>query len=746
MLRRAHRDKFDRLRDTCIVVEMQNPERLAFALESKWVQGAEDLQLVIDHALKAEVGPDIMAQLLDAKQRLTGDLPKAPDHALCLDPEPETEWRTAPCAGGVRILRYLGAERHVVIPSAVNGKTVVKLHKDMLNPDHADSVSEADAMRRIKTLTIPGTIRAVPSFFVSENTGLQRLVLEDGVEKIGEYAFSWQNSLSEVRLPKTLRSIGSRSFIYCRALTKVSGLCPGIQLGKKVFDGCGSEKIESKVSRIRKKARYDARSANGLDACVAYAQSKGQSGRFDRLDPLFDCIDGGDLQTFDTLLRKGHAKDAYDFALLIQYAESSENSDRFADCLKKQRAKQRLLKTSNIAPSDCWFWEVLPDDSLRLTSYEGFDRDVVIPSEIGDAHVSCLSTDIFDPDAATTLRLGALRKKIRSISVPGSIRHVPRHLARNCSSLREVHFGEGVESIGWGAFEDCLSLEKVQFPASLRSIDSYAFSGCRWLHAITGLRNTAYVGECAFRDVPGRPDARGLVVLGDRICSVHNVNTRSALDIGSRVQFDLEMPFRIPAIIFRSGTGTLAAEEPAIPSQCVPGDKLTLGRFPQNRSLVPESIEWVCLAREDRRILLTTKKIILSVSSDLMLSSDAESWLNSVFAPTALTKAELALLADEGMFLPTVEQVLDLLPDASSRTCKETEYAAAQRAAQYPPDTRSPSWMTSTRNGRNRTVVDSRYGMLREDDGDDLRSGASSFDAPFGIRPWVWAAISDART
>ena len=51
-------------------------------------------------------------------------------------------------------------------------------------------------------------------------------------------------------------------------------------------------------------------------------------------------------------------------------------------------------------------------------------------------------------------------------------------LFSNRDDIVEVAFPDGVETIGFNAFENCRRLEKVEFPESLKSIESEAFINC----------------------------------------------------------------------------------------------------------------------------------------------------------------------------------------------------------------------------------------------------------------------------
>ena len=68
----------------------------------------------------------------------------------------------------------------------------------------------------------------------------------------------------------------------------------------------------------------------------------------------------------------------------------------------------------------------------------------------------------------------------------------------NTPSVKEVIIPEGVESIGFRAFEGSSSIEKITFPESLKTIEDRAFNGCSSLTTIVIPNGVGTVGDGAF--------------------------------------------------------------------------------------------------------------------------------------------------------------------------------------------------------------------------------------------------------
>ncbi|PNE28833.1 hypothetical protein BHU09_04850 [Tannerella sp. oral taxon 808] len=97
-----------------------------------------------------------------------------------------------------------------------------------------------------KTLTIsgqgemPNYDREHPAPWQDHNQEMQKLVVEEGVTGIGDYAFRYADNLISVTLPKTATRIGDRSFVSCKSLSTISIPAGVIKIGPAAFGDCES--------------------------------------------------------------------------------------------------------------------------------------------------------------------------------------------------------------------------------------------------------------------------------------------------------------------------------------------------------------------------------------------------------------------------------------------------------------------------------------------------------------------------
>ena len=100
----------------------------------------------------------------------------------------------------------------------------------------------------LESITIPGSISKIPNsssdfkaYGVFTNcTSLKTVIIENGVESIGTYAFYGCSSLTSVEIPDSVKRIGGEAFYGCSSLTSVAIPDSMTGIGDSVFEGCSS--------------------------------------------------------------------------------------------------------------------------------------------------------------------------------------------------------------------------------------------------------------------------------------------------------------------------------------------------------------------------------------------------------------------------------------------------------------------------------------------------------------------------
>ena len=93
----------------------------------------------------------------------------------------------------------------------------------------------------LKELIIPSYVTQICSF-AFESCGLQNIVLNEGLEDIGEGAFNYCSGLTSLTLPSSITTIGKGAFSNCKGLSSLTLPSGVTTIGDKVFENCSGLK------------------------------------------------------------------------------------------------------------------------------------------------------------------------------------------------------------------------------------------------------------------------------------------------------------------------------------------------------------------------------------------------------------------------------------------------------------------------------------------------------------------------
>ena len=135
----------------------------------------------------------------------------------------------------------------------------------LFNKDKSKIISFRN--QNIKSYVIPSSVTSIGDSAFSYCRSLSEIVIPSSVTSIGKGAFSYCGSLSEIVIPSSVTSIGDSAFSYCRSLPKIVIPSSVTSIGKGAFSYCGflSEiVIPSSVTSIGDSAFYNCSFPNNL--------------------------------------------------------------------------------------------------------------------------------------------------------------------------------------------------------------------------------------------------------------------------------------------------------------------------------------------------------------------------------------------------------------------------------------------------------------------------------------------------
>ncbi|MCD8055272.1 MAG: leucine-rich repeat protein, partial [Clostridiales bacterium] len=357
------------------------------------------------------------------------------------------------------------------------------------------------------TLTISGTGEM---FDYSEDYGetapwcddandITKIVIENGVTSIGDYAFYNCWCAESVVIPDSVMTIGQMAFEMCFALTSVTIPASVSEIGYMAFYNCSSLTeiiFEGDALSFGDYAFY------GVTA-TAYYPASNDTWTEDVMQDYGGSItwvaytDGvcGDnltwMLTSDGTLTISGTGDMYDY----EHIEEDEDNNygtapwfSYFDSITSAVIEDGVTSIGNFAFFGCYnMTEITVGSSVTSIGYFAFQ--------------SCGIESITLPDSLTTIYDSAFDNctNLTSIVIPDSVTEMGSWVFGTCTSLTSVTLGSGITSIGEYTFYGCSSLESITIPDSVTWIGSYAFLDCTSLESITIPESVTDINGYAFQ-------------------------------------------------------------------------------------------------------------------------------------------------------------------------------------------------------------------------------------------------------
>ena len=137
----------------------------------------------------------------------------------------------------VSITSYSGYESQVVVPSDIDGFTVVGIDSFHLNPGYTTANDKVKKVILPETVTFIGEDAFYQStdWYEDASSALEEIVLPQSLKTIGARAFYNCAVLKSIEIPAGVTEIGSDAFTYCNALETIKLNCDSPDLKDGAF-------------------------------------------------------------------------------------------------------------------------------------------------------------------------------------------------------------------------------------------------------------------------------------------------------------------------------------------------------------------------------------------------------------------------------------------------------------------------------------------------------------------------------
>ena len=379
----------------------------------------------------------------------------------------------------------------------------------------------------LKTINLEATkLEELSSVFESCRS-LTSITIPDSVTSIGNSVFRSCSSLTSITIPDSVTSIGSSAFSHCGNLTSITIPDSVTSIGEAAFLGC---------SNIQKLYIDD------LTSYLKTSYGDNKSGPLYSADQAVSLYVGGEPITNLEIPSEITAIPNYAFRSLnitsvtIPSSVTSIGDYAFSYCsnFTSITIPESVTSIGEWAFSSC-------NSLTSITIPEG------VTSIGGSVFYGCSSlTSITISEGVTSIGSQAFSgcSSLNSITIPKSVTNIGLFAFKDCTGLTSITFegmtgltsidkysfdgcdnineltihsgevkdldfidlsnlttvtlGDGVTSIGVGAFSACSSLTSITIPESVTSIGSGAFRDCSSLTSITIPDSVTSIGGSAF--------------------------------------------------------------------------------------------------------------------------------------------------------------------------------------------------------------------------------------------------------
>ena len=321
---------------------------------------------------------------------------------------------------------------------------------------------------KLKSVKVPDSLYRIYNYAFSDCSSLESIEIPENVRSIGVYAFSKCSSLKSIKIPGNVTSIGAGVFSECSSLESAEIEENITEISGSLFRGCNnlkSVKIPDSVASIGVYAFKGCSSLKNIEL-PENVESIGS-------EAFREC---SSLESIS--IPKNVAKiDDYTFynctnLKAIDISNGVEDIGKYAfyGCSSLESVE---LPKSVTSIGEYVFYECSGLKNVGMS--DGLES-------IGRcAFYKCSSLEKIDiPDSVTSMGDSVFYEcsSLKSVKISDNVTSVERDTFYNCSELANVNIPKSAESIGEYAFWGCSSLESVEIPENVTNIDVLALKNC----------------------------------------------------------------------------------------------------------------------------------------------------------------------------------------------------------------------------------------------------------------------------
>ena len=289
------------------------------------------------------------------------------------------------------------------------------------------------------TLTISGTgamkdYEASSAPWYGACSQVKKVIIGDGVTRIGDYAFQHCRALTGVTIPSSVTAVGDSAFYYCTSLAPVTIPDSVTSIGNSSFAYCiglTSVSIPASVTSIGNEAFSGCTSLTSVSIPASVTSIGNEA--FSDCSSLTDVYYGGSMM--DWVAADGN----------ISGIVSANTTIHFKDDLYDKGNCGENVE-----------WALTLDGTLTISGTGAM-------------------TDYYNSGATPW---HSVCSQIKSVIIEDGVTRIGNYAFSYCDALAGVTTPDSVTTIGDQAFKDCKALTSMAIPGSVTMIGDWAFDGC----------------------------------------------------------------------------------------------------------------------------------------------------------------------------------------------------------------------------------------------------------------------------
>ena len=357
----------------------------------------------------------------------------------------------------------------------------------------------------LKNVTIPSTVKTInegafykcsgltsPQPEKSDDEIVDSITIPYGVTSIGDEVFAHCTGLKKVTIPGSVKSIGERAFSDCHISTEESE--DGTERGlEKVV-------IENGTETIGKEAFNGSKKLNDIilpDSVTSIGENA-----FQYTGLYYEWFDGNE----DVLYINNHLISVYQGTANecnIKSGTKTIADSAFFACgsLPGITIPDSVTSIGNRAFKDCNSLKSITIPK-RVTTigncafYTCYDLQS-IEVDSGNPEYCSENGVLYNKEKTEIIRFPKEKTEV-SFAIPKSVTKIADGAFEYCKNLTNVTIPNDMTSIGNNAFESCSGLTNITIPKSVTSIGDRAFSECSKLTSIIIPDGVLRIGESSF--------------------------------------------------------------------------------------------------------------------------------------------------------------------------------------------------------------------------------------------------------